>query len=283
MPQRGVACYTEQAWFEPHQARDHGFVNSDRRMWPHIGKLRGITVRMGPSPRGPAGCTGHTPPHGVRRRAQRPDVAASCILQRAAGEASLLTALKKQQSCRCRRCARRDQAAGSRALAGVLTPPLDTPRVQHQALAAAKQAGSSGRAPGGRPPASTAELLGARRAGAPAAVALPLVALSLLYLGPLLHLATSAEARASHPTLAAISQVIWGSNGGSGSSGALRLQLLRDLVVAPASEEWAFRACMVPLLWMAVRRRRAQGACGRTDAASRRVRDAALRSAQHSL
>jgi hypothetical protein len=30
---------------------------------------------------------------------------------------------------------------------------------------------------------------------------------------------------------------------------------VRDCVVAPITEEWCFRACMVPLLWMEVRQR----------------------------
>jgi hypothetical protein len=28
---------------------------------------------------------------------------------------------------------------------------------------------------------------------------------------------------------------------------------VRDCIVAPITEEWCFRACMVPLLWMEVR------------------------------
>jgi hypothetical protein len=73
----------------------------------------------------------------------------------------------------------------------------------------------------------------------------------LLYLGPLLHLATSHAARDSHPTFAAIRQALDGGCSGGGAA-AVRLQLLRDLMIAPAAEEWVFRACMVPLLWLAV-------------------------------
>jgi hypothetical protein len=79
-------------------------------------------------------------------------------------------------------------------------------------------------------------------------VARPLAALALLFFGPLLHLAISPAARAQHP-LAASSSAARGVGVGAA---AVRLQMLRDLAVAPAAEEWVFRACMVPLLWLAV-------------------------------
>lgn len=36
------------------------------------------------------------------------------------------------------------------------------------------------------------------------------------------------------------------------SSWAPSLYTLRDIVIAPLTEEWCFRACMVPLLWLEV-------------------------------
>ncbi|KAI8472088.1 MAG: hypothetical protein J3K34DRAFT_216570 [Monoraphidium minutum] len=98
--------------------------------------------------------------------------------------------------------------------------------------------------------ATTAELLGLRWRAAPTAAALPLAAVGLLFLGPLLHLAASGAARRAHPQLTAVAEA-WRGGSASGGARAARLQLLRDLVVAPASEEWVFRACMVPLLWLA--------------------------------
>lgn len=68
-----------------------------------------------------------------------------------------------------------------------------------------------------------------------------LLALSLtavLFAGPLLYMAVTAReelGQASHSSN-------WHSS----------LYIIRDCVVAPLSEEWCFRACMVPLLSLEV-------------------------------
>ncbi|GBF95439.1 hypothetical protein Rsub_08401 [Raphidocelis subcapitata] len=112
---------------------------------------------------------------------------------------------------------------------------------------------AAGRGAQGPAAATTRQLLGLRISGAPAAAALPLAAVALLFLGPLVHLAASAEARAAHPLAAAIRAAA----GGGAAAGAARFQIARDLLIAPVSEEWVFRACLVPLLWLAGLGRRA--------------------------
>lgn len=93
------------------------------------------------------------------------------------------------------------------------------------------------------------QLLGIRSDGVLAAATMPLLATALLFMGPLLHLLSSRKARSSHPLAATLAAAARGEV-------AAGLQLLRDLVVAPAAEEWVFRACMVPLLWLAGFQRR---------------------------
>lgn len=58
----------------------------------------------------------------------------------------------------------------------------------------------------------------------------------VLFLGPLHHQATQQYPVWRKPSLGRVS---W-------------LHAARDLVVSPVSEEWCFRACMVPCLWMQV-------------------------------
>jgi hypothetical protein len=66
-----------------------------------------------------------------------------------------------------------------------------------------------------------------------------------LFSGPLYHSATT---RARQQTKQAAAGAAWQ---GAGSSTPL-LHQLRDIVVSPIAEEWCFRACMLPLLWMQV-------------------------------
>lgn len=76
------------------------------------------------------------------------------------------------------------------------------------------------------------------------ALLLPLLLVVVLFLGPLLFAAHTAwERRASG---AAQQQQ---EHGGSSA-----LHTLRDCVVAPLSEEWCFRSCMLCLLWLEVRK-----------------------------
>jgi len=37
------------------------------------------------------------------------------------------------------------------------------------------------------------------------------------------------------------------------STSGINLRTLRDCMIAPITEEWCFRCCMVPLLWLAGR------------------------------
>jgi hypothetical protein len=139
---------------------------------------------------------------------------------------------------------------------------------------------------GAGPPAAptAAQLLGLRAPGLARAAALPLLPLATLFAGPLLHLAADAAARRDHPLAYTLAAAFppraapagaaaagsssrdggrdGGGGGGAGGARAARLQLLRDLAVAPAAEEWVFRACMVPLLWLAVRGRAVRGRAG---------------------
>jgi len=77
--------------------------------------------------------------------------------------------------------------------------------------------------------APLSELLGIRAGGLAQAVALPLMLTSALFLGPLLTKALHAWEHGA-------------------SSSEADLVLARNLVVAPLTEEFVFRACMAPLL-----------------------------------
>jgi len=125
--------------------------------------------------------------------------------------------------------------------------------VFHHYLQAQSSSSSGSTSSSARVAATTLQLLGLRSSGLLAAATLPLLAVALLFAGPLLHLVISAPARAQH-ALAAAAAAAAGGDGldGSSSAAAVRLQLMRDLIVAPAAEEWVFRACMVSLLWLAV-------------------------------
>jgi hypothetical protein len=90
-----------------------------------------------------------------------------------------------------------------------------------------------------------AQLLGLSISGREllAAVAKSVAVTVMLFLGPLHHKA----------------QIIWQRHRQKGlvawwvGDGQPLLHQLRDYVVSPLAEEWSFRSCMVPLLWMQVR------------------------------
>lgn len=65
---------------------------------------------------------------------------------------------------------------------------------------------------------------------------LALLLTAVLFAGPLLYMAVTAR---EGPRQAQYSRVP-------------ALHTIRDYVVAPLTEEWCFRACMVPLLWLEV-------------------------------
>lgn len=79
-------------------------------------------------------------------------------------------------------------------------------------------------------------LLGVRLPSLAPAALLPLLLAATLYLGPLLYLSICQHARCQH--------TLWQPK---------TIHTARDVLVAPLAEEWVFRACMVPLLWLQVR------------------------------
>jgi hypothetical protein len=80
-----------------------------------------------------------------------------------------------------------------------------------------------------------------RRTGLLPAATLPLLLTAALFAGPLLHklLLLLAAGKGKGPSM----PTPW----------ALTVHAWRDYLVAPAAEEWCFRACMVPLMWLQVR------------------------------
>ena len=68
-----------------------------------------------------------------------------------------------------------------------------------------------------------------------------------LFSGPLYH---SATRHLQQQTKEAAAGAAWQEAAGS----TPLLHQVRDILVSPVAEEWCFRACMLPLLWMQVGR-----------------------------
>lgn len=83
-------------------------------------------------------------------------------------------------------------------------------------------------------PPSMLQLLGIRAAGLLPAVTIPLLLTCILFVGPLLFYALCPSYRR------------WRSL----SEPVYTIHDARDYIIAPIAEEWVFRACMAPILWL---------------------------------
>ncbi|XP_073681346.1 CAAX prenyl protease 2 [Garra rufa] len=92
----------------------------------------------------------------------------------------------------------------------------------------------------GRPSPPLWALLGIRLEGFVPAALLPLTLTMVLFLGPLTQLAVESPRGLFHDVKAGLNSRSW-------SKCVKELRWLRNQVVAPATEEFVFRACMIPI------------------------------------